>query len=173
VSAGAATPVVACVALGSNLGDPRAQVLRAFEELAVLPGTRLAARSRLWRTRPVGPPQPDFVNAAARLETGLDPHDLFARLLAIEAAHGRTRGERWGPRTLDLDLLLYGTLSFATPGLTVPHPGLVDRAFVLLPLAEVAGDLEVPGHGRVADLAAACGRDGVASEPELGSPWGL
>lgn len=170
MSAGAGVPVVACVALGSNLGDPAAQVSRAFDELAALPQTRLVARSRLWHTRPVGPPQPDYINAAVRLETRLDALALFEQLLAIEAAHGRVRGERWGPRTLDLDLLLYGTLVLDTPRLTLPHPELARRPFVLLPLAEVAGDLEVPGCGRVAGLAGACAQDGVEPTPALGSP---
>ena len=169
MSAGAGVPVVACVALGSNLGDPAAQVSRAFDELAVLPQTRLVARSRLWQTRPVGPPQPDYINAAARLETSLDALVLFEQLLAIEAAHGRVRGERWGPRTLDLDLLFYGALVLDTPRLTLPHPELARRPFVLLPLAEVAGDLEVPGCGRVAELAAACAQDGVEPASALGS----
>lgn len=166
----AGAPVVACVALGSNLDDPADQVARAFGELATLPQTRLIARSRLWRTRAIGPPQPDYFNAAARLETQLDVHALFERLLAIETAHGRVRGERWGPRTLDLDLLLYGDLVLDTPGLRLPHPELAHRSFVLLPLAEVAGDLAVPGLGRVTELAARCARDGGEAVPALGSP---
>lgn len=173
MSVGAEASAVACVALGSNLGDPVAQVLRAFDELATLPQTRLVARSRLWHTRAVGPPQPDYVNAAARLETNLAPHVLFGHLLAIEAKHGRVRGERWGPRTLDLDLLLYDGLVLDTPELTLPHPHLAQRAFVLKPLAEVAGELEVPGHGRVAALAAACAADGAVPAPVLGSPHTL
>jgi 2-amino-4-hydroxy-6-hydroxymethyldihydropteridine diphosphokinase len=155
------TATTVCVALGSNLDDPAGQVRRAFAELAALPKTGLVARSRLYRTAPVGPPQPDYVNAAARLETRLDPDALFDGLLAIEAAHGRVRAERWGPRTLDLDLLVYGDAVIDTPRLTVPHPQLARRPFVLVPLAEVASDLIVPGLGRVGDLLAACPVEGV------------
>jgi 2-amino-4-hydroxy-6-hydroxymethyldihydropteridine diphosphokinase len=145
----------ACVALGSNLDDPRLQVERGFAALAALPRTRLLARSRLYRTPPWGvPDQPDFVNAAARLETGLVPRELLDALLAIEADAGRVRGVRNGPRTLDLDLLLYGNRVIDEPGFTVPHPRLHERAFVLLPLADVAPDAEVPGQGRVRELAA-------------------
>jgi 2-amino-4-hydroxy-6-hydroxymethyldihydropteridine diphosphokinase len=155
-------PIRAGVALGSNLADPEAQVRRAIEELAAIPATRLVARSRLYRTRAVGPPQPDYVNAVALLETRLEADDLFDRLLAIEAVHGRVRGERWGPRTLDLDLLVYGDAVIDTPRLSVPHPQLGLRPFVLVPLAEVAPALEVPGLGRVDALCAACATDGVA-----------
>jgi 2-amino-4-hydroxy-6-hydroxymethyldihydropteridine diphosphokinase len=155
------TAVRACVALGSNLDEPVGQVQRAFAELDAMPATRLVARSRLYRTVPVGPPQPDYVNAVAVLDTALDPETLFDGLLAIEAAHGRVRAERWGPRTLDLDLLVYGGAVIDTPRLTVPHPQLAVRSFVLVPLAEVAGDLVVPGLGRVSDLRAACRAEGV------------
>jgi 2-amino-4-hydroxy-6-hydroxymethyldihydropteridine diphosphokinase len=157
---------IAAVALGSNLADPVAQVRRALAALAVLPGTRLVARSRLYRTPPVGPPQPDYVNAAALLETRLGSDALFDGLLEIEAAQGRARGERWGPRTLDLDLLVYGDAVIETPRLTVPHPQLAVRPFVLVPLAEVAADLEVPGLGRVADLCAACPGEGITALEE-------
>lgn len=151
----------AAVALGSNLADPVAQVRRAFTALAALPDTRLVARSRLYRTPAVGPPQPDYVNAVGLLETRLGAAALFDALLAIEAAQGRTRGERWGPRTLDLDLLVYGDAVIDTPRLTIPHPQLALRPFVLVPLAEVAVDIEVPGLGRVGDLCAACPGDGI------------
>ena len=161
------TVVRACVALGSNLDDPVGQVRRAFAELAALPGTRLVGRSRPYRTAPVGPPQPDYVNAVAVLDTALDAEALFYGLLAIEAAHGRLRTERWGPRTLDLDLLVYGDAVIDTQRLTVPHPQLARRPFVLVPLAEVAGDLIVPGLGRVTDLCAACSAEGVVPlEPD-------
>jgi 2-amino-4-hydroxy-6-hydroxymethyldihydropteridine diphosphokinase len=146
--------VTACVALGSNLDDPRLQVERGFAALAALPQTRLLARSRLYRTPPWGMlGQPDFVNAAARLETGLAPRALLDALLAVEADAGRVRGVRNGPRILDLDLLLYGDRIIDEPGFTVPHPRLHERAFVLLPLADIAPDAEVPGQGRVRDLA--------------------
>lgn len=144
----------AFVALGSNLEDPRTQVLRGFEMLSSLPDTRLLARSRLYRSAPWGmTEQPEFVNAAAELETELAPRELLDGLLAIERASGRDRsGTRWGPRVLDLDLLLYGNVRLDEPGLTLPHPHLHERAFVLLPLGELAPGLEVPGRGRVRRL---------------------
>lgn len=148
-----AETVTACVALGSNLDDPRVQVEQGFAALAALPHTTLRARSRLYRTPPWGlVDQPDFINAAARLETALAPRELLDALLAIETRAGRVRGARNGPRTLDLDLLLYGDHAINEPGLVVPHPRLHERAFVLLPLADIAPDLEAPGQGRVAEL---------------------
>jgi 2-amino-4-hydroxy-6-hydroxymethyldihydropteridine diphosphokinase len=151
------------VALGSNLDDPGAQVERGFAALAALPGTLLRARSRRYRTSPWGVvDQPDFVNAVARLETSLAPRTLLDVLLAIEARAGRVRGLRYGPRVLDLDLLLYGDCELREAGLTLPHPRLHERAFVLLPLADLAPDLEVPGRGRVADLLAQVDTTGCA-----------
>lgn len=145
----------AWVALGSNLSDPPHQVERGFEALAALPQTRLRARSRLYRTRPWGVvDQPDFINAAAWLETTLAPRELLDALLTAEARAGRVRGVRYGPRVLDLDLLLYGDRVVREPGLVLPHPRLHERAFVLLPLADIAADVEVPGRGRVAELLA-------------------
>lgn len=150
-----AETVTACVALGSNLDDPRAQVERGFAALAKLPQTTLRARSRLYRTPPWGVvDQSDFINAAARLETALPPRDLLDALLAMEGRAGRVRGIRNGPRILDLDLLLYGDRIIDEAGLAVPHPRLHERAFVLLPLSDVASELEVPGRGRVRDLLA-------------------
>lgn len=148
----------AYVALGSNLDDPAAQLDRAFEELAVLPETRLTARSPLYKSAPMGPQdQPDFINAAAALETELTPQALMQALLGIERAHGRRRdGMRWGPRSLDLDLLLYDERVLHEPGLDLPHPGLHERAFVLYPLADIAPQRSVPGHGTVAELRARC-----------------
>lgn len=146
-------PSAAYVALGSNLNDPEAQVERGFAALAALPHTGLSARSRLYRSPPWGvPDQPDFINAVAQLETSLPPRELLDALLAVETRAGRVRGVRYGPRTLDLDLLLYGDRAVCEPGLAIPHPRLHERAFVLLPLAEIAPDLEVSGYGRVADL---------------------
>ncbi|BBD80584.1 2-amino-4-hydroxy-6-hydroxymethyldihydropteridine diphosphokinase [Aerosticca soli] len=141
----------AFVALGSNLGDPRGQLERACEALARLPATQLAARSRLYRTPPWGmTAQPPFLNAVAMLETTLAPNTLLEALLAIERAAGRVRGtERWGPRTLDLDLLHMEETVLDTPELTLPHPRIAERAFVLLPLADLAPDLVLPGLGRV------------------------
>lgn len=154
----------AWVGLGANLGSPSQTLVEAFGDLESLRGTRLVARSRLYRSSPWGPvPQPDYVNAVASLETHLEPMVLLEALLAIETRHGRVReGERWGPRMLDLDLLLYGEAVIATPKLTVPHPRMAGRAFVLLPLAELAPDLEVPGAGRVSELLARVDPSGTA-----------
>jgi 2-amino-4-hydroxy-6-hydroxymethyldihydropteridine diphosphokinase len=148
--------VPAYVALGSNLDDPREQVERAMAALAGLPDTRLVLRSSLYRARPFGPvEQPDFVNAAAGLLTRLDPAGLLAQLKGLEAQLGRERPVvRWGPRRIDLDLLVHGDARIAEPGLEVPHPGIPERAFVLVPMAEFAPDLVVPGRGRVRDLLA-------------------
>lgn len=133
------------IALGSNLGDPVATVQAASQCLDRLPDTQLLRTSSLYRTAPVGPPQPDYVNACAVLQTRLAADVLLDHLLAIETQFGRERRERWGPRTLDLDLLLYGDAIIASDGLTVPHPRLQERAFVLVPLAEVAAAWIVPG----------------------------
>ncbi len=144
----------AYVALGSNLGDSRQQLLDAIDALANLPYSRLLARSRLYRTPPWGMlDQPDFLNAVVVLETPLEPHDLLDALLEIEREAGRQRGgERWGPRKLDLDLLHVAGKTISDERLTLPHPHIAERAFVLLPLNELAPDLDIPGHGRVADL---------------------
>ena len=148
--------VPAYVALGSNLDGPREQVEQAMAALAGLPDTRLVLRSSLYRTRPFGPvEQPDFINAAAGLLTRLEPAALLAQLKALESQLGRERPVvRWGPRRIDLDLLVHGGARIAEPNLEVPHPGIPERAFVLVPLAEFAPDLEVPGRGRVRDLLA-------------------
>jgi 2-amino-4-hydroxy-6-hydroxymethyldihydropteridine diphosphokinase len=144
----------AYVALGSNLDDPARQVERAFAALADIPGARLVLRSRLWRTRPMGPKdQPDFINAAAGLLTTLDARALLDALAGIERRLGRVPpAVRWGPRIIDLDLLLAGDETRDEPGLTLPHPGLHQRNFVLYPLEEIAADAWVPGHGRVRTL---------------------
>jgi 2-amino-4-hydroxy-6-hydroxymethyldihydropteridine diphosphokinase len=148
-------PVRAYVALGSNLDDPVSQVRAAMADLGGLPGTRCVRCSRLYRSAPVGPPgQPDYVNAVAALDTTLSPGTLLGRMQGIEAAHGRVRGgERWGPRTLDLDLLLFGDWRSDDPLLTVPHPRLAERAFVVFPLQEVGPDLVVPGLAPLAEIA--------------------
>ncbi|HUQ28961.1 MAG TPA: 2-amino-4-hydroxy-6-hydroxymethyldihydropteridine diphosphokinase [Usitatibacter sp.] len=126
------------IALGSNMDDPEGQVSRAFDELSQLPGTRVLAKSRLHRTKPVGyANQPDFVNAVAVVETTLAPRALLDALLAIEARHGRVRTIPNGPRTLDLDIILYGDRVIDEPGLTVPHPRAREREFVMAPLREV------------------------------------
>jgi len=153
---------LAYVALGANIGDPVAQVEAALAAIAALPQTRLVARSSLYRTAPVGyRDQPDFINAVAGIETALGPRALLDALLAIERAAGRVREFPNAPRTIDLDVLIYGGRTIDEPGLAVPHPRLHERAFVLLPLAEIAGDLEIPGRGRVAELARAAGTAGV------------
>lgn len=153
----------AYVGLGSNLDDPAAQVESALAELDRLSGTRLVRRSALYRTRPVGyAEQPDFVNAVAELETALEPEALLRALLALEQAHGRVRGIRNGPRTLDLDLLLYGGCTRRSADLTLPHPRLHERAFVLVPLHEIAPDARVPGRGSVSALLADVDTQGVA-----------
>lgn len=147
----------AYIGLGSNQDEPRAQLARAFEEIAALPETRLTARSPLYRTAPVDAPgQPDFVNAVAAVDTRLSPPRLLAELQAIEASHGRRREYRNAPRTLDLDLLLYGDESLGGPELTVPHPRMHQRAFVLRPLLDLDAQARVPGHGRASDLLHAC-----------------
>lgn len=144
------------IGLGSNLADPNAQVEVALAVLAKLPATRLVARSRRYRSAPWGrADQPEFVNAVAHLHTAMPPHDLLQALLAIERAAGRVRdGTRWGPRVLDLDILVYGDRVLNESGLHVPHPHLHERAFVLAPLAEIAPDLEIPGLGSVVYLLA-------------------
>ena len=129
------------IALGSNLDDPEAQVRRGFDEIGALPKTKLLARSRLYRTAPVGyADQPDFINACALVETSLAPRALLDELLAIEQRHGRVRTIPNGPRTLDLDIILYGDRRIDEPGLTVPHPRAHEREFVLKPLLEVWPD---------------------------------
>ena len=144
----------AYVGLGSNLADPAAQVRRALEELADILETRVTARSPLYRSAPLGPQdQPDYINAVAALDTSLAPLELLASLRDIERIHGRVRdGTRWGPRSLDLDLLLYGDVVMDTLELSLPHPGLPERAFVLYPLFDVAPQLVVPGRGAVREL---------------------
>lgn len=143
------------IALGSNLDDPVRQVQQAIRELQELSGSRLVATSSLYRSAPLGPAdQPDYINAVVALDTELSPHALLDALQAIELAHGRQRGpQRWGPRTLDLDMLIYGTEQIENERLTIPHPGIAKRAFVLYPLQEiVAEDFTIPGHGRLQDL---------------------
>ena len=144
----------AYVGLGSNLQMPARQLDEAFDLLAEIPGTRVILRSSLYRSAAFGGiEQPDFVNAVAALLTTLGPPDFLAALLEIEKRQGRDRdGERWGPRVLDLDLLVYDGQVIDRPGLTVPHPGIAERNFVLLPLGEIAPDLVIPGLGRVANL---------------------
>jgi len=147
---------VAYIGLGSNLAGPRNQVERGLNALARLPLSQLLSRSHLYRSAPWGVrDQPEFINAAAALETELSPQALMQAMLAIERELGRDRnGDRWGPRILDLDLLLYADRTIDEPGLRVPHPHLHERAFVLLPLAEIAPDLQIPGRGSISELIA-------------------
>ena len=144
----------AYVALGSNLSDPGRQVEGAFKALSGLADARLVARSSLWRSQPLGPQdQPEFVNAAAGLVTTLSAHDFIESLKALERRLGKTEpAVRWGPRIIDLDLLVYSDLRMDEPGLTLPHPGLHQRNFVLYPLSEIAAELWVPGLARVCRL---------------------
>jgi 2-amino-4-hydroxy-6-hydroxymethyldihydropteridine diphosphokinase len=147
--------------LGSNLGDRRAHLDAAFTALAALPGSRLLAVSTIYETAPLGPPgQQDYLNAVARLETTLAPLALLDALLAIEQSRGRVRGERWGPRTLDLDLLLHGDAVVRDPRLVLPHPAMLGRAFVLTPLHDLAPELMLAGR-TVAQHLAQLDRDGV------------
>ena len=153
----------AYVGLGSNLDEPAVQVRRAFAALGQIPETRLVRQSSLYGSRPMGPvPQPDFINAAAGLLTRLEVHDFFVHLRALERQLGREPPrERWGPRRIDLDLLVFAQLRIDTPALQLPHPGIVERNFVLYPLAEVAPELPVPGCGRIAELLARVNPEGL------------
>jgi len=147
------TPVTAYVALGANLEDPVVQVRAGLAALATLPHTQLLVQSSLYRTAPVGyADQPDFINAVAAVDTALSPRELLDALLAIELNHGRVRQFANAPRTLDLDVLLYDDVEVNESGLTIPHPRMHERAFVLAPLAEIAPLCEIPGYGRVSDL---------------------
>lgn len=148
--------ITAYVGIGSNQGEPRAQVLAACRELDELPETRVAACSPLYRSAPVGAPGPEYVNAVAAVRTTLAPARLLAALQAIEARHGRERPYPDAPRTLDLDLLLYGEAEMATAALTVPHPRMHKRAFVLKPLLDLDAQARVPGRGLARDLLRAC-----------------
>lgn len=149
--------ITAYVGVGSNQGSPRAQVLRAFDELAELPESRLVARSPLYRSAPLGATgQPDFINAVAAIETALSAALLLEEMQAIEQRHGRERPYANAPRTLDLDLLLYGDAASSSPMLTVPHPRMHERAFVLRPLLDLDSRAEVPGRGSARALLRAC-----------------
>ena len=154
----------AYVGLGSNLDGPAGQLETAFERLAEIPTTRLIAQSSLYRSAPFGGvEQPDFVNAVASLLTQLTAEDLLRELQRIELERGRDRGGvRWGPRVLDLDLLVYSKQKIATPDLTVPHPGIGERNFVLLPLAEVAPQISIPGLGQMRNVDASSGEPAIS-----------
>ena len=153
----------AYVAVGSNLNSPHERVLEAIERMGTLHATRLLLRSRLYLTRPMGPQdQPHFVNAAVGLLTQLAPQELLSGLLGIERSMGRDRQQRWGPRVIDLDLLWVIDSPVSEPGLTVPHPGVSTRNFVLYPLADIAPTIKIPKVGNVLDLKRDAGGDGIS-----------
>ena len=160
--------VTAFIALGSNLESPERQVLDGLGELGAMSNTRLLASSSLYRSAPVGyRDQPDFINAVACIETGLSPRALLDALLAIERERGRVRTHLNAPRTLDLDIALYGDLVIREAGLTIPHPRMHERAFVVIPLAEIAPECMVPGLGRARDLLAAMDATSVTRLTEM------
>jgi 2-amino-4-hydroxy-6-hydroxymethyldihydropteridine diphosphokinase len=163
----AAATVRCHVGLGSNLDDPPRHIEDAIEALKRLPGCTLVDVSPLYASAPMGPPdQPDYCNAVAALDTALAPLELLGELQALEAAHGRVRDRHWDARTLDLDLLLYGNLIMDSALLTLPHPGLSSRDFVLYPLADVAPpDLPIPGLGRLDELLARCPKTHLKPAP--------
>ncbi len=149
--------VTAYIGLGSNMKNPVEQVKTALRELASLPQTCLLLQSSLYQSPPMGlANQPDYINAVAELETSLAADDLLSELQELELLHQRVRKERWGPRTLDLDLLLYGDQAIDSENLVVPHPGLAERVFVLQPLFEIAPALVLPTKQVLADLLIAC-----------------
>lgn len=153
----------AFIGIGSNLSGPRNQVQTAFAALDRMPDSRLVNRSSMYRSDPLGPPgQPDYINAVAEIETTLDPFNLLDVLHAIERRQGRVRVVRWGPRTLDLDLLLYANLELADARLSLPHPGMRERPFVLYPLSELATDIEIPGLGALSGLLDRCAPAGLS-----------
>jgi 2-amino-4-hydroxy-6-hydroxymethyldihydropteridine diphosphokinase len=150
------TWIPTCIGIGSNLGDPVQHVYRAVASIKALERTRFFAASALYSNPPMGPTdQPDYVNAVAAVLTRLEPRELLVRLQQIERQHGRERSRsvRWGPRHLDLDILTYGLREIDEPGLIIPHPGISERNFVLLPLLEITPQLHIPGHGPVRRLA--------------------
>lgn len=153
--------MIAYVGIGANLGDAQANVLDAVRRLALLDGTMVVETSGLYRTAPVDSSGPDYINAVACIDTAFDPFELLAALQDIEQAHGRERPYRNAPRTLDLDLLLYGDQIISSESLVVPHPRMHERGFVLAPLAEVAPDLVIPGVGPVHDYLPLVASQGV------------
>lgn len=155
--------IIAYIGLGSNLADPMGQIKLARTACAALSGVQELAFSSLYHSPPMGGGnQPDYVNAVMAVATGLTAIGLLRALQGIEYDQGRVRtGERWGARTLDLDLLMYGDQQIEQTDLTIPHPGMADRAFVLYPLFEIAPELVVPGKGRIADLIAVCPLNGL------------
>lgn len=154
--------ITSYIGLGSNLDNPREQIERALATLDNMPDTRLVARSPLYRSTPLGPAgQPDYINAVAEIATGLAPRNLLTALQAIENRQGRVRGQRWGARTLDLDILLYGDRQLREPDLVIPHPEMANRNFVLYPLADLAPDLVLPDGRPLQALLANVPSDGI------------
>lgn len=152
----------AYVAIGANLGDPLAQAQSAIKHIAALPSTCVTATSSWYRSTAIGPEQPDYLNGVVRIETALSPIELLDGLQRIELSHGRQRLQHWGPRTLDLDLLLYDSISLHDERLTLPHSQLTHRGFVVVPLLEIAPQLVLPDGRDLASIAAELGRDGLA-----------
>jgi 2-amino-4-hydroxy-6-hydroxymethyldihydropteridine diphosphokinase len=161
----------AAVALGANLGERAGTLVSAVAAIRATAGVEVVATSGVYETEPVGGPegQPGYLNAVAVVETTLAAHELLAALATVEDSHGRVRTERWGPRTLDLDVLAYGSEVSTDPALTLPHPRAAERAFVLVPWAEVDPDFVVPGLGRVRDLLAALPAAAVAAVRRAGA----
>ncbi len=159
--------VTAFIGLGSNLDQPAEQLVTARQTIAALPNIEETGFSSLYRNPPMGPQdQPDYVNAVMAIKTSLPAIDLLHQLQAVEQSQGRVRtGERWGARTLDLDLLLYGDRQIEVPDLTVPHIGIAERAFVLYPLYEIAPDLSIPGFGKLTNLIAKCPKNDLHRLP--------
>lgn len=157
---------IAYIALGANLGEPARQLRAAMQALASTQGIHLLAQSPLYRTAPLGPAgQPHYCNAVCKIETSLTPEQLLEQMLALERAAGRVRsGDRWGPRLLDLDLLYMEGEQRSNECLKLPHPGIASRNFVLIPMADVAASLDIPGVGRIAEQAQNIGREGL-------EPW--
>ena len=159
-------PSIAYIGLGSNLEQPLEQIHTAMCALDRIPDTRVLADSGLYLSQPMVPPsgpiaQPDYYNAVAKIETRLSPDELLVQLHRIEQAQGRERTQRWGPRTIDLDMLMFDDLQIETASLTLPHPGLHEREFVLIPLSNIDDSLEVPGRGMLSELIQRCPRNGL------------
>jgi 2-amino-4-hydroxy-6-hydroxymethyldihydropteridine diphosphokinase len=150
------------IGLGSNLEQPQQQILTAIRDIEAIAGLELVAQSSLYHSPPMGPQdQPDYINAVVAVETELAPLAVLDALQHIEQSHGRIRKRHWGERTLDLDILLVDDRVINETRLTVPHPGIAERAFVVYPLAEIAPDLTIPGKGKLADIKANCPLDGL------------
>ena len=156
------------VGLGSNLEHPERNISRAVAELKQLAGTRYIADSGLFHSKPMGPQdQPDYLNAVAQLETRLDAPQLLDCLQAIENAMGRSRGQHWGPRIIDLDILMFGEHTINEPRLQVPHPGIAQREFVLYPLQRLNPAMQIPGRGKLSTLVAQCPQNGLQYVGEI------